>query len=357
MTERGMYEVALIEMNKVEAPSLLLEDYNYFMNKAVQQYINKVYNRYDINQQSSDDLRVLKATAEVLLKKKASERLDRLPVIDPDTGEPVIDPETGEPVTAPIRRKVGNKNKFVYEGVLPADYMHILNCIVDFEVKKNFKCYRKGDYIEFAAKRLTADMASGILHNVYMKPDYRRPYFYINNVNTSRIADLDPNGNVQYAKLDGEGKPIYIEDPENPGEVTVMISDGFNSTASEMDGNIMTNRDRESKNPDGNRVANVSEVRIEIRFGDDDTVFAPEYAYIDYIKAPMFIQLTYDDITSTEDNTRVLEFPDYVCFEIVNEFVKLLMENASDPRLQTNYTINQTIADPTAAASQSKGQS
>lgn len=67
MTERDLYDYALIEMNKVEAPSLLLEDYNYFMNKAVQQYINKVYNRYDINQQSSDDIRVLKTTAEVKL--------------------------------------------------------------------------------------------------------------------------------------------------------------------------------------------------------------------------------------------------------------------------------------------------
>jgi hypothetical protein len=68
----------------------------------------------------------------------------------------------------------------------------------------------------------------------------------------------------------------------------------------------------------------------------------------------MFIQLTYEDITSTEDHTRVLEFPDYVCFEIVNEFVKLLMENASDPRLQTNYAINQTIGDPTVSNAQSQ---
>jgi hypothetical protein len=93
---------------------------------------------------------------------------------------------------------------------------------------------------------------------------------------------------------------------------------------------------------------------MELRFGDDDTVFKPYKVYIDYIKAPMFIRLTYDDITSTDDNTRLLEFPDYVCFEIVNEFVKLLMENASDPRLQTNYAINQTIADPTAPQPQSQ---
>lgn len=117
---------------------------------------------------------------------------------------------------------------------------------------------------------------------------------------------------------------------------------------------MFTNGDKESVNPDGNRVANTSSVRIEIRFGDDDTVFTPEYAYIDYIKAPMFINLTYDDITSTMDNTRVLEFPDYVCFEIINEFVKLIMENSSDPRLQTHYAINQTIGNPVASDQKSE---
>lgn len=48
MTARQLFEYALIELNKVQAPSLLLEDYNYFINKAVNQYINKVYNLYEI---------------------------------------------------------------------------------------------------------------------------------------------------------------------------------------------------------------------------------------------------------------------------------------------------------------------
>ena len=121
-----------------------------------------------------------------------------------------------------------------------------------------------------------------------------------------------------------------------------------------MDTTIINSTDRESTNPDGNRVANISDVRIEIRFGEDDRIFKPVAAYIDYIKAPMFIQLTYADITATEDHTRPLEFPDYVCFEIVNEFVKLLMENASDPRLQTNFAVNQTVGDPTVNNQQSQ---
>lgn len=279
MTERSLYDYALIEMNKVEAPSLILEDYNYYINKAVQQYINKVYNRYDINQQSSDDLRVLKATA-------------------------ILN------VTKNTNGSIANKERFTYTTVLPKDYMHLLNCIVEYKVNKNFKCYSAGDHVDFAARRLTADMAAGILHNVYMKPDYKRPYFYINNVN-----------------LDGYN-----------GELIVPT---------EADTSVNKNPERvDSVKSKYTRLSNTSEVRLELRFGEDDTIFQPDKIYIDYIKSPMFIRLTYDDITSTEDNTRVLEFPDYVCYEIVNELVKLLMENASDPRLQTNYAINQTIGNP-----------
>jgi hypothetical protein len=47
-----------------------------------------------------------------------------------------------------------------------------------------------------------------------------------------------------------------------------------------------------------------------------------------------------------EDTSQILEFQDYVCQEIVNELVTLLLENASDPRLQSQIPINQSIANP-----------
>ena len=299
MTIRDMYDYALIEMNKVEAPSLLLEDFNYFINKAVQQYINKVYNRYDINQQSSDDLRVLKATAELNLNKETS-------------------------------GTIANKSRFVYDTNLPDDYMHILNCIVEYEVKKPYKCYAAGDHVDFPARRLTADMAAGILHNFYMKPDYKRPYYYINNINlTNYDGDLT---------IPTKASTSAIEDPRRKN--------------SEITEDSYEHRSRtDSAKEEDTRLSNASKVRLELRFGTDDTVFKPVKLYVDYIKSPMFIRLTYDDITSTEDKTRTLEFPDYVCYEIVNELVKLLMENASDPRVQTNYAVNQTIANPLAAQS------
>jgi hypothetical protein len=63
MTARQLYEAFIIELNKEKAPSMLLEDFNYFANKAVNQYINKRYSTgYDINQQFTDDVRVLKSS-------------------------------------------------------------------------------------------------------------------------------------------------------------------------------------------------------------------------------------------------------------------------------------------------------
>ncbi len=99
MTARELYEYALIEVNKLEAPSLLLEDYNYFINKAVQQYINKVYNRYDINQQYTDDLKVLKSST-------------ILPLVKFDS------------------LSTSNLLGSTYIATLPGDYLHLLNCIV-----------------------------------------------------------------------------------------------------------------------------------------------------------------------------------------------------------------------------------
>jgi hypothetical protein len=61
--------------------------------------------------------------------------------------------------------------------------------------------------------------------------------------------------------------------------------------------------------------------------------------YIDYIKAPQFIRLTQEQLDLTEDTSQMMEFPDYVCQEIINELVHLVMENASDQRLQTHPVV------------------
>lgn len=69
--------------------------------------------------------------------------------------------------------------------------------------------------------------------------------------------------------------------------------------------------------------------------------------FFKYIRKPKKIELTEEMLLDIADNSESCEFPDYVAYEIINIFTKLLLENAGDPRLQTNLPINQTIAVPT----------
>ena len=304
---------------------MLLQDFNYFFNKAINQYINKRYNLYDINQQTSDDLRVLKATS-ILEAKLATQN---------------------EPLKALVSLGAGKSKLFgaTYEVILPSDYLHILNCICIYKVNKNWKCYNAGDYVQFAAKRLTADSWSVIVNDYYNRPLPERPYFYIHNVNinnavpTNPITSGNPNGTDIATKYD----------------VTTSISsvggvdgtDGKSNfsrtiTLGEPDNRSVSTVERDT----GTRYGNASNVRMEIRYGHDNSVFSLEKVFIDYIKSPQIIRLTQEQVNLTEDTSQIMEFPDYVCQEIINELTMLVMENTADPRLQTNPIVTQSIANP-----------
>lgn len=249
MTVRDLYDAALIEINKLEAPSMLLEDYNYFINKAIQQYINKVYNRYEINQQATDDLLSLRSSA-----------------------SPMITTVNGEST-----------------AMLPDNYWHILNCTIEFEKQGvSSGCKSTSKFIQ-PARKLTAEMYPAIINNAYFKPSYRSPYY--------RVFAITETGDM-------------IDKILNP--------------CTEEDSNISYN--------------------LSIKCGNTEK-YIPIRAYVDYLRTPKKILLSEDDLYGV-DNTDKLEFSDYICYEIINEFVKLLLENTADPRLSTNVPINQTVLPP-----------
>lgn len=473
MTSKQLFEYALIELNKREAPSLLLEDYNYFINKAINQFINKVYNAYDVNQQKSDDLRVLKATTVLV---------------------PVLN---NEYTTSALFSKV-------YEVDLPDDYLHILNCVVEYKLLKEYKCYNTNDYWQQGAKRLTADMFSQILNNYYLRPSYKNPYFYINNISTdstypingtptsieigSSVTDswlityVASAGSLTITKDNAIYEFTYAA--SNPGvteyttiaqlsnlllnigipttlvgtttlvinnaialgiastnalvgtsgitvisgpvinsiidtyliafvpgtDSVIVVKDGITNTftyaasnpnsvqyttqlqlasllfnigiptvsigtnliineASKLNISTITNSgttltitsgpaatsvDSLIQKVASYRYGNRSKVRMEIRYGKDNSVFQLARIYVDYLKAPQFIRLTQEQVDEVEDNSQLLEFPDYVSQEVVNELIRLLMENASDPRLQTHIPVNQSISTPQQDQPQAK---
>ena len=397
-------------MAKQNAPNILLEDFNYFANKTILQYINKRYNIYDISQQTTDDLRVLKATAFL------------------------------DVVSTPYNKYFNDTNDFsslfmdaTYTAELPNDYYHLLNCLCFFKVKHTNKCYDQNTIARFSATRLTADTWSQVVDNYWLKPSYRRPYYYIHNVNIfNPISSTNPVHNLSdgnftienvgtdkgraneaaellkvctdidqdapkateegqyYATLNGKFLDLYISNSnlewqqdkssnqtyfyykgkyfqrkndlsrleeisytdiqtksENDYLETEKDEDPFKKI--DLNGFIQKENDEEVIYPQRNaqmRYGNASKPLIEIRYGEDNSTFELFKIMVDYIKAPQHIRLTQEQIDKTLDTSQVLEFPDYVCQEIINELVKNIMENISDPRLQTFPVVSQSIANP-----------
>lgn len=314
MTARQVWEACLVETAKEGAPSILLEDFNYFINRAIYQYMNRRYNVYDINQQTTDDLRVLKSTATL-----KAEKVDKNKIGDDFTFD-----------------SFGSS----YYVNLPLDYFHMLNCICIYEVNGRYKCYNNKDIVQFAARRLTADAWSQVLNNYYTRPQPQRPYYYINNINSSE--ELPTNPPFQ----EDPNRPIIGTDPTKVGTDTISteetIPDKINQGLSNfitIGGEQHSTVEREA----GYRYGNPSNIRCEIRYGNDDSIFKLKGVLIDYIKTPQLIRLTQTQINKTRDTSQIMEFPDYVCQEIINELVLILMEHTADPRTATHQALATTI--------------
>lgn len=340
MTSRQIYEGVLIELNKVQAPSLLLEDFNYLFNKAVNQYVNKQYNIYDVNQQTSDDLRVLKSEATLLVNQ-----------------ENTLVPNS---VTGP-----GALYGATYQFDLPNDYFHLLNCVCDFVVAKPYSCYDAGTHVQFGATRLTADIWSQIINNFYMRPSYKRPYYYITNINTNKAETPNWTSNTPDGTTTVPTNPIINGRGTDSSDIlSAGVTDVYGNTYAKDDSDAGLSRTIKIGNNTYNsvekvgtvRYGNPSNIRIEIRYGKDNSLFRLYSIYIDYLKTPQFIRLTQEQLDLTEDKSQIMEFPDFVCQEIINELVHIVMENSRDPRLQTHPVISQSIANPVQQQQQTQPQ-
>jgi len=266
MTVKQAFNYILTELNKVKAPSLLLDDFVYFWNKATLQYVNLEYNSYNTNQQKSDNLSSLMQTYVA-------------------TGNDIL----------PIGADYNNSAAYVGTSVinLSVNYNHLLNCIIEFAPITPNVCPSNGNLV-YGAKRLTEDMYPTAIRNYYFKPSVKNPYYFIHTVD----------------------KPTFNVGSRN----TSPISTGY---------------------------------RMEIRFGQDSTLYTIENIFIDYVRVPTFVKLSQDDLDDIIDNSDILEFSDYVCQEIINRCVFLILENQSNPRMNSNLPVNQTIFN-TSSQQQSK---
>ena len=379
MTARQVFESTLIELSKTQAPSLKLYEFNYLFNKAINQYINKVYNVYDINQQTTDDLRVLKATAFLaphkveINKDNADSAVQNTLAITGNRDQA----KTGEGDSATYTAYSGQATSYLsrahrsiqslhgatYEVFLPIDYLHMLNCVCIYYVAKTKDCWDAGSYIEIPATRLTADSWSSIITDIYNRPSPMKPYYYIHNLNQSQKIPTDPRTSttigtgLEEIGIDMASFPYQVTHADggegvtdiNAGTAggTDISSQNSNFQRTYKFGEAETDRISLVEKPIAARIGNTSNVRCEIRYGKDDSLFQLAEVQVDYVKCPQFIRLTQEQIDLTEDTSQIMEFPDYVNQEIINELVHLVMERINDPRLSNNMQMTQSIARPT----------
>lgn len=375
MTARQVFEATLIELSKIQAPSLKLYEFNYLFNKAINQYINKVYNVYDINQQTTDDLRVLKATTfltphKVELAGRASGAAKDSAIQNTEAVTGNQDsPEGGytgqaSSYLSKAHRSIQSLHGATYEVYMPIDYLHMLNCVCIYYVAKQKDCWDAGSYIEIPAIRLTADSWSQIITDIYNRPSPMRPYYYIHNLNQQQVLPTDPrtkvttgtgleevgidmNGIYQVTSASGgEWEDNDIDAGTAGGTNVKTQNSNFQRTFKLKIGETEQQVSLVEK-PIALRAGNTSNVRCEIRYGKDDSLFQLVEVQIDYVKCPQFIRLTQEQIDLTEDTSQIMEFPDYVNQEIINELVHLVMERVNDPRLGNNIQMTQSIARPT----------
>ena len=365
MTARQVFEATLIELSKMQMPALKLHEFNYVFNKAINQYINKVYNVQDINQQAADDLRVLKSTTYL---KPHKYRADNAPynnfksggtktAYSGDSPNDNTTYATASSYLSSAHSQIQSLNGATYEVFMPIDYLHMLNCVCIYYVAKQKDCWDAGSYIQIPATRLTADSWSQIVTDIYNRPSPMRPYYYIHNQSSSITIPTSPvtgNGtpsDTNPAGYSGTDMPIGgYKVTSDDGSVATNTSDGagsnFQRTFKLKNGEVSKDISLVEK-PTAVRVANPSNVRCEIRYGKDDSLFQLVEVQIDYVKSPQFIRLTQEQIDLTEDTSQIMEFPDYVNQEIINELVHLVMEHSNDPRLANNMQMTNTIARPT----------
>ena len=226
-----------------------------------------------------------------------------------------------------------------------------------------------------------------------MRPQYKRPYYYIHNVNNDVNVPTDPYQDSEYNTWDDgmQDKSVcntnHVTAPVGEqGDGTDVTNVGnYEACADASDNKYAGGGPTDNENgydlynkgiikdgsnrkdagtiiltpgyPDSNpvekvgkvRYGNASKVRLEIRYGKDNSLFELTNIWVDYIKSPQYIRLTQEQLDLTEDTSQKMEFPDYVCQEIINELVHIVMENSSDPRMQTHPAFSQSIAAPAQA--------
>lgn len=272
MTEKEAYKGLLMELRKAKAPHIHIEEFNYFMNRAIQDFVNNEYKIFETTQQTSDALSTITSSGDFIFNNTTKKyTFSGLSVVN-NTPQGFI---------------TGNKyNSDFLQVNLPGDYFHLLNCVSYVKTKFNYKCYAAGYTHSIGSKKLNADSAADNIDNAWLKPSFNNTFYkQIDHSNVlTRISSATPP----------------------PATNNVVIPD------------------------------------LQLYYGNS-LKFAVDKISIEYLKKPKVVSLTTIQINTPTDTSALLDFPDYVCNELIKTITKIVLENSKDPRLQTFVPTNKSV--------------
>lgn len=140
-TAEGLYEAVLVELNSYGSPLFDVADFNYWINKASDQFIKEQLNLLEVTAKETHYLRMISKKGEVSFS--------------------------------------GEGSLLVYDGELPVDYRRLTSCQFHYRVTSKWKRYLAGDRIVAPARRLRDDSEDFILSNSYFQPTVKEPYYKV----------------------------------------------------------------------------------------------------------------------------------------------------------------------------------
>lgn len=260
MTIRQAYQEILIELDKVKAPAILLDDFNRLFNKMTIVWLSSLFDKRFSATQSDVD-----AISSV--------------------------------VTQATVKAVNN------EVELPDDYFRLLNCFVSYNSSDEDKCGSKS-LSNIPARHLNPARSEEVMKNAYLCPTKKRPYYQFKymsvdtKLNTTTAPDIDFNG-----KYDVDG---YLDNNGSNFSRTINISpvdDPFNyRVVSSVEREIAVRYGRPTRS------------KLQLYTGDKASASS---VTIDYIKAPQHVELTNEQMDLVVDTSQILEWEEFACYQII----------------------------------------
>lgn len=190
-TKKRLYEAIIARMNKTQAPSISVREFNYELNDVILDVVRDYAIAMEAGQIPLDYLRNLKEIAD-------------LDFTNDFRGALLTPTQNG---LLPGGLAGGN------QGVttpLPSDYRHVTGVIVCFEVTGTIvdECFPVGSQPCYGAKRYDAGLTAATVTDVFLQPRYYQPGYSVIGNRLYVITGSHTNIDVKYVQLQ------YIKQPK-----------------------------------------------------------------------------------------------------------------------------------------------